>query len=64
MTEKFNKTGARMKRSSGLDQLDVDLSRRPDPETEFVLYRGRWMVLFTIVTVSHLTEGSMVVAHW
>ena len=53
-----------MKRSSGLDKLDVDLSRRPDPETEFVLYRGRWMVLFTIVTVSHLTEGSMVVAHW
>ena len=54
-----------MKRSGGLEKLDLDLSRRTDSEgseTEFVLYRGRWMVLFTIVMVRQLSYPEEMVA--
>ena len=44
-------------RNGGLSKLDEDLRRDEvelvEPETEYVVYKGRWLVLISIVTVRH-----------
>ena len=46
-------------RNGGLRKLDEDLRRDEaklvQPETEYVVYKARWLVLLSIVTVRKFT---------
>ena len=46
-------------RNGGLRKLDEDLRRDEvelvEPETEYVVYKARWLVLLSIVTVRKFT---------
>ena len=48
-------------RNGGLRKLDEDLRRNEvelvESETEYVVYKARWLVLLSIVTVRKFTGG-------